>query len=232
MTRTPTRRAAGFTLLEVLISLAILGFMLVIAWGTIISTTKAKRHFEAVQERYRNVRAAEARIERDLSMAFLTENEDSTSVEKRSFFVGESSMSYDTVRFATLAHQRLMADANESEQAYIHYFTGPDPDDKQLTHLYRRETRRLANPNERWDTVPGDTDVLISGISKFKLSYWNLADKEWEETWSTLSADGKQGKLPDRVRITLAFEDERGQEVTFVTQTRVYMTEVLKGYAN
>jgi general secretion pathway protein J len=219
---------AGMTLLEVLISMAVLGFMLVIGWGTIIQSTRAKRHFEAVQERYRNVRAVLGTIEKDLSMAYLSQNESSLNQEKRTFFVSESSMSFDSVRFTSFAHVKLWGDANESDQTIIQYYTGPDPENPRLTSLFRRESHRLANQNEKWDTVPADTDVLMAGISKFKLQYWNVQDKEWEDAWSTLGIDGKAGKLPSRVKITIGFVDERDKEVTFVTQSALPLQETVE----
>jgi general secretion pathway protein J len=234
MTRAPrsARVQAGLTLIEVLISMAVLGFMLVIGWGTIAQATRAKRHYEAVQERYRNVRVALGRLEKDLSMAYLSGNEDTTAMEHRTFFHSDSSMSYDAVRFTTFAHERLWAEANESDQSAVSYYTGPDPEDPRTTDLFRKETHRLANPNEKWDTPPSDTDVLMVGITKFKLQFWNVQNKQWDESWSTISADGKPGKLPDRVKITVGFTDERGKEVVFVSQTKIHLQEVLQFYAN
>jgi general secretion pathway protein J len=213
------------TLIEVMISMAILGFMLVIGWGTIAQSTKAKRHYEEVQERYRNVRAVLGRIEKDLSMAYLSQNESSLNLEKSTFFVSESSLSADSLRFTSFAHERVWNDAKESDQTIISYYTEPDRENPSQTVLMRRESQRLANPNEKWDTAPADSDALLAGLSKFKLQYWNVQDKEWEDAWSTLGADGKAGKLPDRVKITIGFLDERGKEVTFVSQTKIVLQE-------
>ncbi len=221
---------AGFTLIELLISLAIIGFMMLIAWGTIISTVRAKKHYEAVQDRYRGVRVALGRLEKDVSMAYLSSNQDTLNPEPRTFFVGESSTGGDSLRFSALSHQRLYANAKESDQTIVSYYIASDPDDRNSENLYRRESRRTAQ--EKWDSLPGDTDVLFTGVEKFEVEYWDEKDREWEETWNTTSADGKPNRLPDRVRITLGFKDERGKDVTFMTQARVHMPEVLVFFAN
>lgn len=224
------RRDAGLTLIEILIAVAILSLMMIVAWGTTSETVQAKRHFEKVQERYRGVRAAMTRIQRDLAMAYVSGNEDTTLMDRRTFFIGESSSNIDTLRFSSLAHTALHADANESEQTIIAYYADPDPEDRKLTNLVRRETRVLAN--EKWDTLPAEADVLFRGITKFKLQYWNVKDKEWEDSWDTTSADGQPNRLPDRVKLTLTFMDERDKEVTFVTQFKVHLSEQLQFYAN
>ncbi|MBI4509990.1 MAG: prepilin-type N-terminal cleavage/methylation domain-containing protein [Deltaproteobacteria bacterium] len=217
--------ARGFTVIEVLVAVAILSLMLIIGWGTTSETIKARKHYEKIQDRYREVRVAMSRLARDLSMAFLSQNEDRNQLEPRTFFVGESSGDADSARFTTLSHTPLFADANESDQAVVSYYVASSRDDRSISHLYRRESRRLAN--EKPDTLPGEAEVIFTGVVKFKLSYWNAQDREWEDTWSTQSTGGSLPKPPDRVKISLTFLDERGKEVTFITETRVYMQELL-----
>jgi general secretion pathway protein J len=220
-----TTRQAGFTVLELLISLAIIGFMMVVAWGTVLQTTKAKKHFEAVQDRYREVRVAMARMTRDLGMAYLSKNEPPGLLpeQKMTFFVGTSSMSESTLTFSTLAHERLTANAAESDQTVIGYYVDYDETNRQQKNLYRRENRRLAA--EKWESVPGEVDVLFSGLTKLELKYWNAEDREWEDAWNTLEV-GKEF-VPERVKITLGFLDEQGKEVIFMTQARIHRPEVL-----
>ena len=42
-----------------------------------------------------------------------------------------------------------------------------------------------------------------------------------------MTADGQPDRLPSKVRITLTVRDERGKEVPFQTQARVFMQEPL-----
>ena len=91
-----SRPTAGFTLVEMMVSLAIIGFMMLVAWGTIIQTTGAKKHYEAIQDRYRGVRLALSRLEKDLGMAYLSSNQSTVNPEPATMFVGESSISGDS----------------------------------------------------------------------------------------------------------------------------------------
>jgi len=223
-------RQGGFTLLEVMIATAILALMMVIAWSATSGAIRTKRGYQATQERYREVRVAMNRIARDLSMAYVSANEDRNQLEPRTFFVGESSGDFDTLRFSAFAHTPLYADAPESDQAAVAYYGAADPEDRGKTNLMRRETRRPGN--ERWDALPGDADVVLRDVVKFECKYWNVQTREWTETWSTQNTDGGAPKVPDRVRFTVTFLDERGKETSFMSEERIHVQETLLFYAN
>src|SRR5262249_20239250 len=99
-----SRRNAGFTLVELMVAIAVLAVMMLFAWGSISQTVRAKKVFGAVQDRYREARNALTRIVHDVEMAYLSGNEDRTQVETRTFFVGESSGEVQSVRFSAFAH--------------------------------------------------------------------------------------------------------------------------------
>ena len=102
------------------------------------------------------------------------------------------------------------------------YYAEPDPDDRSVINLMRRETRRLEAADPR--TIPGEAYVLCPGIARLKFSFYDYKKKEWREEWNTMGADGLQ-YLPTHVRITLTIYDERGQEQTYTSSARIMMTE-------
>jgi general secretion pathway protein J len=222
-------RAGGFTLIEVLIAISVLALMMLIAWGTATQTMRAKRHFGAIQDRFREARSAMARIVADVEMAYISGNEDRTLNDLRTFFVGESSGEVNELRFSTFAHQRLYADANEGDQTIVRYYPAPDRDDRGKTNLMRRETRRLGN--EKPETLAGEADILFSDVAKLKVSYFDVRANEWKDAWSTASVES-QNKLPDRVRIQLTFLDDEEKEITLTTQAKVHVREMLQFFAN
>lgn len=226
MRRRPVDTQRGFTLIETLIALAVLSLMMVIAWGTATQTMNAKKHFGAVQDRFREARAAMQRMVSDIEMSYISNNEDRTHSDPRTFFIGESSGDIHGLRFSSFAHQRLYADANESDQTVIVYYSAPDRVNRSQLNLMRRETRRLGN--EKPESLPGDSDVLFSNITKLHLAYFDVKANEWKDTWSTQGADGSAGRLPDRVRIALSFVDDEGKEITLTTQAKVHLSEMLQ----
>jgi general secretion pathway protein J len=224
------RGAAGFTLVEVMIAIAVLALMMTIAWGTAVQTMNASRHFGAVQDRFREARAAMARMVADIEMAYISGNEDRTLNDVRTFFIGESAGDVDQLRFSSFAHQVLYADANESDQTVVSYYAVPDRRDRSRQNLMRRETRRMGN--EKPEALPGEANVLFSDVKRLKLAYFDVRANEWKDSWSTQGIEGAAGRLPDRVRIQLVFEDEDGKETILTTQAKVHLGEMLQFFAN
>jgi general secretion pathway protein J len=226
------RRDAGFTLVELMVAIAVLALMMVFGWGAISQTVRAKTVFGAVQDRYREARNALIRIVHDIEMAYISMNEDRTLIETRTFLVGEASGDVQSLRFSAFAHTSLYADANESDQTVVAYYGATDRDNRGQENVIRRENRRMANPGERWDSAAGEAEVLFTNVKKLRFTYFDVRANEWKDSWSTQGAEGAAGRLPDRVKVALTFVDENGKEITLTAQARIYLQEMLNFYAN
>jgi type II secretory pathway pseudopilin PulG len=213
---------SGFTLLEVLLAFAILGFLTTILWGSFTQTNRIKKSTEAVQERSHVARVALMRLSRELEMAFLSDSENPAVQERRTMFISEAQRDVDELRFSWFGRQRLRTDIPESDASVIMYYGQTDPDDPSVTNLMRRETRRLEAVDPR--TIPGESYVLCPGVARLKFSFFDYKKKEWREDWSTMGADGLQ-YLPTHVRIALTIYDEKGREQTYTSSARIMMTE-------
>jgi general secretion pathway protein J len=218
------RRAsdAGFTLIEVMLALAILTFVTAIMWGTFSQTASDKRALESAQERTHTVRVALMRMSRELEMAYLSGSENTAIAERRTFFVGSTHGDVDEVQFSNFAHQRLRAGLAEGDTALISYFGERDPDDRRILNLMRKETRRLQADSPT--TLLGESYILCPDVSRVRFEYYDQTLKQWVNDWSTLNASGQQ-YLPAHVRITLTVIDERGQEVAYSSDARLRMSE-------
>jgi general secretion pathway protein J len=215
-------REGGFTLLEVMIALAILGFITTILWGSFSQTNTIKRRTEDVQERSHAARVALMRITREIEMAFLSDSENPAIQERRTLFIASAQHDVDELRFSWFGRQRLWADTAESDTALVMYYAEPDPEDRSIVNLMRRETRRLEALDPR--SIPGEAYVLCPGIARLKFAFFDYKKNEWREEWNTMGVDGAQ-YLPTHVRITLSIYDERGREHVFTSSARIMMTE-------
>ena len=218
-------RTRGFTLIEVMVAMAILAIVSTLVWSTFRETSRTKQNVEAQAARYRTVRIALDRMSRELAMAFLSQNEDTAQPERRTRFVGKRHTDVDELTFSYFGHQRLYEDAPEGDTAVVSYTSEPDRDHRGGINLMRRETRRLGygKPEE----LSGQRDILCDDVVRLKVDYYDSRDKTWREDWNTTSADGQPDRLPSKIKITLTVHDERGKEVPFQTQTRVFMQEPL-----
>ncbi len=224
------RSESGMTLIEVLMALTILSLMLVMTWMTTNSSGRAKMHFERIQEHNHELRVAMSTMVRDISSAYLSDNEDKNRDNRRTLFVGKSSSPVDELRFSSLGHRVFWADANESEQTLISYSAENDRDDPSKMNLLRRESRRLSN--EPWESEPAEVDILLRNIERVEFEYFDWRDNDWQDHWDTVNADGEKDKLPERVRITITYMNADGAAVKRTTQARIEMLETLQFVAN
>lgn len=222
--RSPRSGRRGLTLLEISLAVTILALMATLTWGSLARSFDAYETVTDIDRRYHEIRVAMNRMARELSMAFLTSNRRHRGQERVSMtiFKAESSSRFYELHFTTFAHDILRADAKESDQCEIAYFGRADPDRQGQMNLMRREDPRL----DREADEGGREYVLAENITKFQLRFWNERKQDWTSEWDTETQEFA-GRLPSVVEITMVTEDEAGEELTFVTKTRINLTEEL-----
>jgi general secretion pathway protein J len=219
------KRPSGFSLLEVLIAVAVLGLIGGLTWKTFDGAWSVKTRVEQAEERDQMVRGALNRLAREVSMTFLSEHYDRKRFRERpSLFRLKDGRRQADLLFTSFAHERLHVDAKESDQALFEYSIGPDPRDGSKLDLFRRVKPTLDEDAERG----GDTGVLAEGILAFSVEAWEPKDREWRAEWNSNGADRTGGLLvPPRVRVSLTVRDEDGKEKTYTTQAKIFLTQAL-----
>lgn len=224
----------GFTLIELLVSLTILAAMMLIVWTTTTGAVFARKNLNEAQERDHEIRVAMTRITRDLGSAYISANERTTGLERRTMFIGKDDGDVHELQFSTMAHMVLWADANESEQTVVTYKGEPDPDNRSITNLVRYELRRP--PNDNRDEEKPEIDTLVRDVQKVHFEYYDWREKDWSRTWDSTQADGERGRVPTRVRIVIELEEENDEQkkrtLRFETQARIMLQEELRFFAN
>jgi type II secretory pathway component PulJ len=199
--------------------------MMALAWRTISNTADSRRTTEAYEERNHELRMAMGRMVADFEETYLSRNEDVNATHPRTLMVGKSGSKVPSIRFSTLGHRVLWADANESEQTVIEYLAHDSDEHPGQVDLVRREQRRPSNqpPEEE----ASDYDVLVHDVDSLKLEYWNWKNEEWQDTWDPTQADAERGWLPTRVRITLTVKGPNDRDIKLTTEARILMQEPL-----
>jgi general secretion pathway protein J len=219
------RRASGFTLLEVLIAVAVLGLIGGLTWKSFDGAWSVKARVEQAEERDQMVRGALNRLAREVSMSFLSDHYDRKRYRERPtlFRLRDGRREADLI-FTSFAHQRLHLDAKESDQALFEYSLGADPRDGSKRDLFRRVKPLLDEDPERG----GDKAVLAEDVVAFSVEAWEPKDREWRAEWNSNGADRTGGILvPPRVRLSLTVRGDDGKERTFTTQAKIFLTQPL-----
>ncbi|MFN0062453.1 MAG: type II secretion system protein GspJ [Myxococcaceae bacterium] len=212
-------RARGFTLMEVMVAVAITALMGAIIASTFAQTVRAREVVEAEADHYRMVRAALGRISREVSSAFVSDRYDARRFrdqnDRPTNFIGEE----DRLLFTSLAHQRLYTNARESDQMVVEYSLQSSRDSKRRGQqdLVRRMNPLLGTePLDRG----GREDVLFENVKGLEFAFWDSTRKEWDDEWDTRRLERKS-QLPTRVRITVTTQDESKKDVRYITQARL-----------
>jgi general secretion pathway protein J len=216
--RAATRPARGFTLVEVLIAVAITAFIGMVIAGAFAQLDRSAAIVRDQQDRMSGVRLGLARMTRELSMAFLSEHYDRARYRDRpTLFKGQE----DEVLFTTMSNMRLWRDVKESDQAVVEYTVDRDPATGKEA-LFRRVKGRIDDEPDRG----GRTDLVADHVTRLSLRYWDLKRKDWVRDWSTRDSE-RLNELPSRIRIELEVETADGRRETFSTQARLAITTPL-----
>lgn len=210
----------GFTLIEVLISIALLSLIMLMVWQTTSQSISAKRRMEKREELYHYSRVAVDKLTQDISQAFLLKGNPHLGVKQgspqlKTVFKGGS----DDLHFASLSHLRLFKGSRESEGCEIAYRLETDPDNRDYKMLQRRESKVIdGNPEEggSWVTV-------ANRLKEFHADYYDGEQFDWKSSWDSESSEKE--KLPRAVRLKLTFErpGRPDEELPFTTIVMVGM---------
>jgi type II secretory pathway component PulJ len=213
------------TLIEIMIATVILAAMMALVWSTVSDVQKVRTTFESFEERNHEMRMALSKIVADFESAYLSRNEDQNATNPRTMMISRPGSKVPEIRFSTLGHRVLWADANESEQTVVSYLLRANPNNKGSSNWIRREQRRPSNLVA--DDEPAEYDVLLHDIVSAKIEFWNWKNLEWQDTWDTTQSDGQRGWLPSRVKITVTTKDAQDKDYKLTTQARILLQEPL-----
>ncbi len=208
--------------MEVMLAVAIIGFITTILGGTLARQLEAKEMIDAHSERQNTARIALLRMSREISMAYLSKHYNCTERRTETLFKGKNG-SREPLLFTAFAHYKWRKDAHEGDQSEISYYIDTDPADPKKKALFRRESRRITEePGES-----GSEYVLAHDVEDLELHFYAADTDRWEDEWDTTKSD-KKFHLPLFVRIDLTLPmPNKPKPETFTTQTRIMLQDPL-----
>ncbi|MGH7822056.1 MAG: type II secretion system protein GspJ [Candidatus Binatia bacterium] len=223
---------SGFTLLEIMISIAILSIVIVIVYGVFARTLTAKEYAEARSAETGTARAILNRIVRDLATTVMrassalpqpTPSQDRDealpkAVQQilfRSQNVVDGGVPFDDLAFSAIVRRPSASGVSSSDLAVIRYFVERDPANPQRHALFRETVFSLSgqvfDPEE---PDPAGTVRLLDGVAGLEFRFYN--GREWIQEWD--SGDARNyGPAPLAVEIALAVWNAAGEPELFHT---------------
>jgi general secretion pathway protein J len=217
----------GFTLLEVMLAVAVLAVVGTMVYGGFSQTALNKARVEEDVDHSRIIHMALERMVRELTMAFVSTHTN-PSLDLRvveTAFIGKDNGKDDRIDFTSFSHRRLYRNARESDQNEISYFVTRHPDDRDVQVLARREQNRIDEDPRRG----GKSQILVENIEEFNLEYYDPLLSDWVQTWDTEDVLAQPNRLPTQIRILLSVKDprRRGETQTFGTRVTIPLTYAL-----
>ena len=175
-----TQRDAGFTLLEIIVALVVLGVLLV--------TLSQGVHFgfTAWGRQDRMLRSGESLQATDRTLRRLVEQADPGTERDGAKLTG---------RPHAMAFTSTLPLGRDGAPSLADISLALDHDDRLiLSWLPHLHAQRLQPP------PPPHVAVLLEHVAGLELSYWSDSDKQWTREWGATT-------LPDLVRIHIAFPE-------------------------
>jgi general secretion pathway protein J len=202
-------RHGGFTLLEILIALAILAIVLTVLFKTFQSTLGAIAAVDEETEVYRMARISMDLIGTDVRSTYWREDEPRTGFTGTDQGDGEAAS--DTLEFAALVNQTLAATGGEGVAlATVGYRLEPATDENaafepgaETLFYLMRDVAGGTGASERAD--------VGERVVSFNLRYFQ--EGTWHDSWD--SAESK--KIPEAVEVELVFQSAAGRNIPFKT---------------
>lgn len=199
----------GFTLLEILITIAILAVLATMVYASFDASIKVIERVDKGSDKYREARFIISRLSEELSMAFRPK--DNSMPE--AIFVGQNSIldgrAHDSLRFTSLSHFRSVPDQAASDFNLIEYSLETSPDGNGWVLLHKERDNLYELSGDSFSQGGGGQFVIGEDIHGLNLRYFD--GKTWLDSWN---AENEKG-LPKVVEIKIDFGQAQGDERSF-----------------
>ncbi len=216
----PAKDMKGFTLLEVLVSMAILVIIMAALYSAYTTNVEAIQIARQNGEVHQMARIVLDRMTKDLQSALIQLSVPSDKI--RLGLVGEDrevdGRRADRVDFTTVTHLPLTEKGPASDLCEIGYLIEEDSEDK-IFVLFRRD-----DPSVDEDfTKGGSLQEMARNVLEFNLTYQDSRGED-SDKWNTLEGMPASG-LPVLIKVRLVLKDELNREHVFSTTIHPELAE-------
>jgi general secretion pathway protein J len=218
MTNQPTKkniRSKGFTLVEIMIAILILGLVLSTVYVSYSSTMKNVRDIEYQDNLYKMARTTMDRMIKDLSSLQLASGSFDLRAEKKTL----GNREFYSLFFWSAAHLAFDENEGTGSPAAISYYVQEDEGGGSFS-LWRSDLAG-AKPSPKKNISGGF--VVCQNMDSLSLRFYDSTGRELE-SWDSSSFSAEQkGKAPVALKIELALVNINDNEKPYKFMTKVFL---------
>jgi len=208
-------RVSGFTLVEIMIAILILGLVLSTVYAAYSSTMKIVRDIEYQDNLYKMARTAMDRMIKDLSSLQLSSGSFDFSAEKKTL----SNREFYSLSFWSASHLAFGENEGEGSPAAISYYVQEDEGGDSFS-LWRSDLAG-AKPSPPKNISGGF--VVCQNVDYLSLRFYDLTGRELE-SWDSSSFSAQQkGRAPAALKIELGLVNLNDKEKPYKFMTKVFL---------
>ena len=211
-------REKGFTLLEVLLAITVLGVVVAMLSLSLSGTLKVIDATENQEEMYHQAQTTLRRITEDLAAAVQT---------KERAFIGKKievdSQRTDSLAFASLSHLVLNPGKQKPGVAIIRYQLQANTEDARRLRLLRSDTLLLPGVDYSKPEAEDRAFLLADNLRSIQFKYFDQQGQEFDTWEGAADATGQQGvpPLPAAVHCTMEIWIDPDKEMVQTFSTGV-----------
>jgi prepilin-type N-terminal cleavage/methylation domain-containing protein len=208
-------RSCGFTLVEILIAIFILGLVMSTVYVSYSGILKTSHQLEEEGNIYKMARTSMDRMIKDLSSLQTTSGSFDLRAEKKTL----SNREFYSLSFWSASHLAFGENEGTGRPAEISYYVQEDEGGGSFS-LWRSDVSG-AKPSPGKNASGGF--VICQNVDSWSLRFYDSTGAELDSWDSSSSSSDQQGKSPRAVKIELALVNINDKEKPYKFMTKVFL---------
>jgi general secretion pathway protein J len=208
-------RQEGFTLIEILLAVFIMGLVLSTVWAAYSGTMTLVKEMEYENKVYGMARAAMDRIIRDLSSVQPVAG--AFNLQARKEFIGIHE--FHSLFFSSAGHLAFTENEIDGASARIGYFVEEDSGGGSFT-LRRSDLQDMKASLEK---SRSQSFIICRNVESLILKFYDVSGREYDYWDSSSTTNEQQNKAPSAIKIELNMANFYDKEKPYKFMTKIYL---------
>jgi general secretion pathway protein J len=208
-------RQQGFTLIEILMAIFIMGLVLTSVWAAYSGTMTLVKEMEYENNIYRMARVAMDRIIRDLSVVQPVDGAFQLQGERE--FLGNHE--FHSLFFSAAAHLAFNEKEIDGTNARIGYFVEEDVGDGSFS-LHRSDLQDSKASKEKSKSI---SYIICRNVEALILKFYDVNGREYDYWDSSSTTSEQKNKTPSAIKIEINLTNPGNKEKPYKFMTKIYL---------